>query len=529
MEIKIRDSKLELRKVENLSELPKIMSGDDLRYKTVYAIFPKNSSIFSAIPCTSVSFSDKVYNMSAEDENILKNYYKEYYVIMKNGSRDSKITYTEEERERLVSIFFGVVNEYRLDTAEILCHTIENKELLTTFYSDYGVMTETKNACISLLNSGKIPTTKGVSKQFPFQYIRSRYSIYELAQDLIQDKSYICTDNELLSGSYKKISRGMKKTSEFIGDSWNPMISLSFNKTRANLNINYICSVKVDIPENEVGIESGSRELKTLKSICLVKDGKVCNTSFGIRIKSKSLERKLRSTGILKTSLACPGDFLINIESLPVISKSKTSNIRSFDLAREEIYYRISDIAIEYLKRRQYKESKGLKVLPEKLEEEKKTPQELYLESLGIYGDYFYPDKKVGKVSKVYDTTELIANINIIPTKETCTKNITKILNGATKSNTFVNDFINSVIIPEINKGVPYSELIRKWEIRKNKSKNLIRDFKFRLITGKSLKVCVHSCPRKSILDTREVIRISELMQYEIPVTWSLKESHVIV
>lgn len=524
--MKIKNSKLELQKVENLSELSKVMSGKNLRYKTIYAILPTHAP-FLSIPCVSVSFADGIYKLNPKYESVFKSY-REYYVITKDGTKESKISYTEEERERLVSIFSGLVSECRFDTAEILCHTIGNKELLTTFYSDYGKMEETKKLCIKLLEEAKIPVTKNISSQFPIQYQRPKYSIYDLAQDLIKDKASICTDNSLIGSSYKKISRGLEKTSEFVEGAWNPIVGQSFNKTRANLNLNYLGLVKVEVPENEVGVEPGQKELKTLKSICLVKDGKVCNTSFGIRINSKVLERKLRSVGIIKESLVYSGDYLIDIETLPVISKSKTSNIRSFDLALAEINYRLSDIALEYLRRRQYKESKGLETIPEKIETEK-TPQEAYLESLGIYGDYFYPDKKVGKVSKVYDTTELVASIKTIPAKDTCTKNITKLLNGSGKINVFVSDFINTVVIPDIDKGISYSELIKKWENKKNKSKYLIRDLKFRLITGKSMKVCVHGCHKKNILDTKEVIKVAEFMKYEIPVSWSLKDSHVIV
>ena len=525
--MKIKNSRLELQKVNDLSELSKIMSGKNLRYKTLYAIFPTHSP-FTSFPCMTISFIDGKYNLNSDDENLLKNNYLEYYVIAKTDIKDSKVTYTEEERERLVSVLSGLISEFKIDTAEIICHAIGNKELLNTFYSDYGKMEDTKKLCCKLVEDGKIPITKNISSKFPVQYQRPKYSIYELAQDLIKDKASICTDSELISGSYEKISRGLKKTSDFVEGSWNPITGQSFNKTRANLNLNYMCSVKVEIPENEVGVKSGPKELKTLKSICLVKDGKVCNSSFGIRIHSKVLERKLKSIGIIKESLVYSGDYLINIETLPVISKSKSSNIRSFDLALAEINYRLSDIALEYLRRRQYKESKGLKVLPEKIESEK-TPQEEYLESLGIYGDYFYPDKKVGRVSKVYDTVELIANIKTIPTKDTCTKNITRMLNGFGKTNVFVTDFINTVVIPDIDKGIPYSELIQKWEDKKNKNKYLIRDLKFRLITGKSMKVCVHGSHKKSILETKEIIKVAEFMKYEIPISWNLKDSHVIV
>lgn len=523
--MKVNNSRLELQKVEDLSNLSKIISGKELRYKTVYAIFPTVKA-FSSIPCVSAPISNG-NTILPEYEALFKNY-REFYVITKNGTKESKVSYTEEDREKLVSVFAGLINEYRLDSAEIICHAIGNRELLTKFYSDYGTMIDTIDLCNKLIEDGKITVVKNISDQFPMQYQRPRYSIYELAQDLIKDKAYICTDPDLISKKYEKISRGVEKTSKFIGNSWNPIVGQSFNKTRANLNLNYICAVEVEIPKNEVGIEPGPKELKTMKSICLVKDGKVCNTSFGIRIKSKSLERKLRSTGIIKESLVYSGDYLIDIENLPVISKSKTTNIRSFDLALAEVNYRLADMAIDYLKRRQYKESKGLKTLPEKIEEEK-DPKELYLESLGIYGDYFYPDKKVGRVTKVYDTVELIANIKTLPTRDTCTKNITRLLNGYGKSNKFVTDFINSVVIPDIDKGIPYPKLIERWEMRKDKNKYIIRDLKFRLITGKSLRVCVHGCRKKSILETKEVIKVAEFMKYEIPVSWALKDTHVIV
>lgn len=524
--MKVKNSRLELQKVEDLSELSKIMSGKNLRYKTIYAVLP-TKSIFKAVPCYSVSFTDGTYTLNPNDEAVLKNY-SEYYVILKTGTKETKISYTEDEKKVLVSVFSGVADEFRLDTAEILCHAIGNKELLTTFYSDYGKMNDTRKLCSELLEKSKILESKGVSDKFPFQYQRPRYSIYELVQDLIKEKASICTDPELIRGSYKKISRGLEKTSEFVGDAWNPIVGQSFNKTRANLSITYLCSVKVDIPENEFGVKARQKELKTLKSICVVKDGKVCNTSFGVRITSKTLERKLKSAGIVSSNLVYSGDFALDIEKLPVISKSKLSAVRTFDLATAESWYRLSDIALEYLRRRQYKETKGLKEVPDKIEEEK-TPQEQFLESLGIYGDYFYPDKKASsKISNVYYTTELISNIKTIPTRETCTKNITKLLNSL-KCNKFVSDFLEAFVIPDIDRGVPYNELIKIWEDRKNRNKLIIRDLKFRLIAGKSLKVCVHGGPQKSILDTKQIIKIPELKGYEIPVSWALKDTHVIV
>ena len=55
--MKIKNSRLELQRVDNLSDVPSVMKREDLRYKTIYAIFPK--SIFKNYPCVSISFKDK--------------------------------------------------------------------------------------------------------------------------------------------------------------------------------------------------------------------------------------------------------------------------------------------------------------------------------------------------------------------------------------------------------------------------------------------------------------------------------------
>jgi hypothetical protein len=126
--------------------------------------------------------------------------------------------------------------------------------------------------------------------------------------------------------------------------------------------------VKVEVPSNSHGIDPGERELKTLRSICLVKDGKVCNTSFGVRIEDGNLRRKLKAAGIVKSELLYASDYLLDISNLPVISKSKVSCIRSFDLGAAETWYMLSNIALEYIRRREYKEKNKLTTLPDKID-----------------------------------------------------------------------------------------------------------------------------------------------------------------
>ena len=524
MKIKIKNSRLELERVNSLLDLPGVVGRKDLRYKTLYAINPSSVALVGRVPCMSCSFRDLIADPSSKS---IMEMFGEYYIITTSGIKDSKIVYTQSEKKILVSVFSGLSDEHRLDTAEIFCHAIGNRELLDMFYSDYGKMDDTRLLCQKLCEAPSIPSIADTSKLYPHQYQRPRYSIYELLQDLIQAKAYICTDPDL-TGKYEKISRNLKKTSETVGDNWNPVVGQSFNKTRANLNLNYMALVKVEVPANSHGVDPGERELKTLRSICLVKDGKVCNTSFGVRIEDRDLRKKLKAAGIVKSELVYAGDFLLDISNLPVVSKSKVSCIRSFDLGTAETWYRLSDIALEYLKRREYKEKKKLDKIPEKIDftDNSMSEAELYLASLGIYGEYFYPDKKVGAVKKVYDATELVGNLKSLPTKETCTKNITKLLNGSPKVNPFVADFLGTYVIPEVDKGIPYKTLIETWERKKNYYWSIIRDLKFRLISGKSLNVCVHGSRRKSILNTTQIIKVGT---HKISVTWGLKEKHVIV
>lgn len=526
----IKNSRLELEKLDSLDSIPEVMKRKDLRYKIIYAVLPKSKHMLDYTLCVSKSFKG-VYKLETAEKNILEQW-KEYYVITTSGERLSKVNYTDEEKKILISILSGLLREFKLDTAELLCHAIGNKELLDAFYSSYGSMSDIGELCKKLYLQSTISSIPDTSKLFPHQYQRSRYSIYDLAKDLVKDKAMICTSPDL-TGKYKKISRSVKKTSEVVEDSWNQILGRTFNMTRANLNLNYLGNVTVEIPDNEFGVKPGPMELKTIKSICLVIDGKACNTSFGIKINSKKLGKKLKASGIIKEDLVCPGEYLINIANLPVLSKSKLPNIRLFDLGMAETWYKLSDIAIEYLKRREYKEKNKLSELPEKLEiTEESDPKTKFLIELGIYNGMFYPTKKVDKISKVYNTVELVSKINGIPTKETCIRNITRILNGYGKSNKLVQDFLDSYVISKIGPNPDYENSIKYWESLREDCKNKIRDLKFKLILGKSLKVDVSGCRRKTGIITAEsqIIRLHKIPHNpEIKVKWILKEKHVIV
>ena len=61
MKIKIKNSRLELERVNSLLDLPGIIGRKDLRYKTIYAINP-GSKALGRVPCMSCSFRELVAN-----------------------------------------------------------------------------------------------------------------------------------------------------------------------------------------------------------------------------------------------------------------------------------------------------------------------------------------------------------------------------------------------------------------------------------------------------------------------------------
>ena len=93
--MKIKNSKLELEKVNSLLDLPNIIKRKDLRYRSIFAISP--SSRFK-IPCCSCSFKgllEDPYSKAIMDT------FGEYYIITTSGVKNPKINYTLSEKRIL--------------------------------------------------------------------------------------------------------------------------------------------------------------------------------------------------------------------------------------------------------------------------------------------------------------------------------------------------------------------------------------------------------------------------------------------
>lgn len=524
--MKIRETRLELERVEDLNQVPKIMGDKSLRYKTLYAINPGPDCVYRT-PCGSMQFKAP-YKIFPTNLSCLKTY-GDYYVLKRTRNLNPHQEYTQSELRVMISVFCGLLSERKFQVAEELCHAIKNLDILNTFYSDYGTCKKTEMLCKKLIESrDDIQTVTDTTNLYPKQFQRRRYSIYKLANDLQEAHALICTDPDL-TGKFTKISRGLKSKATPLLDTWNPIIGCNLNSTRANLNLLYIGRVSLDIPENTVGVKAGPIELKTLRSICLVKDGRVCNDSFGIKIDSGKIRKRLKAAGVLKEDLLFPDDFAARISTLPVVSKSDFKTIRIFDLAQAEVWYRLSDLAMEYIWRREYKERNKIDVLPVKISEEPiGGEREKFLTSLGIFGDYYSPRKTVDLLEREYIAPELVCNVKNLPVKGTYVSNITKLLNSTGKYNPVVSDFLQTYVIPEIKNG-NYKELLAKWEKRKEECRQSIRDLKFRLISGKSLDVVVHGGKRYSILTITETIKIPGLEKYPFVCRWNINDKKILV
>lgn len=188
------------------------------------------------------------------------------------------------------------------------------------------------------------------------------------------------------------------------------------NKRRANLGICFDTNVVVNIPENTVGIEPGEKTYKTRQSICLVKDGLLNQSLIGVMISNK-LAGKFKRLGIIKSELVFSGEYLIDISSLPVVTKCAIRDISSYYLSRLEVKYKLAAIANEYIQ----------EYYPEKVTLDPKIE---FLKSLGIVGDYYFPKKETDKEAtrKSEMIMELVSFISGIPGEKQkdnlCIKNI---------------------------------------------------------------------------------------------------------
>ena len=375
-----------------------------------------------------------------------------------------------------------------LDTAEVLVRAIDYGNVTRKFYESYGtdLIREFYRLIDSIIDGIEKGTGKS-DKKFAKQYISPKYNVLQFLHDIIEAGDVmIYTDPDLI-GQYKRISRKLKFSGTIVPDKWCKVIGIVGNRTRANLSLSYETKISVSVPENTFGVEAGTRELKTKRSFCFVKDGVVWQKWLGIKTSNKALVRKMLNSGIVKSGIVYSDEFLVNLEMLPAINKNDIRFISSFRMARREVNVELCKIAGAWARRREYMEKKSLTTCP-KLPQPVIGDAEKFLHSLGIFGDTYVPPKtEVDSMRRSYETYEVVGHVVGISDPAITAS---RFINKSGKVAGAVENYLKILEQEHVSSGRTWDEEINYWEKQTQNSIIALRDLKYRFILGKSMKFC---------------------------------------
>lgn len=328
------------------------------------------------------------------------------YVIIKNKNLSGAIEYKPEEKAVLLKVISAVPINF-LGMMEELVHATGHEGVIDYFYQAIGGEI---NGFRKYCKDEARMDYDAVKKNYPKVYKKGhRYSIYQLCKDLIADHAKVMLDG---AEKYKRITKSKTKKPENIKkaeDQWLDICNIVGNRERANLSIQIKTKVRIDIPENEVGIEPRSLELDTIKNLALVKDGLHNMKLLAVSVSPK-LAHKLRAVGCIKKRMFFKNWLILDLDTLPVISKKELTGISVEKIAELEAKLQSATFAANYLT------IKGGGKKPVKKDPKKLSKQEQFLRSLGIYdGVYFPVNEKVVAEGNDYEAISVDANIHGIP------------------------------------------------------------------------------------------------------------------
>ena len=478
MMIKINNSKLSIVEL-NFTKGDTRVTGIDkkkLRYQSILLTSPKSHQ-FTVLPAT----SDTVDLPSS----VQRARYSEAWAIEVGTTKATKEKYDGFDKDVMLK-WMKVLYPSHLDTAELLCHACGYGNVTKAFYESYGTdMIRDFYRLIDSITSGMSAGSKKSDKKFPCQYTAPRYSIYRLLKDMVEAGDVkIYTDPDLI-GKYRRITRGVKTAGTLVPDKWCEVIGVVGNRTRANLSLSYVSTISVPIPANSFGI-TGPKDLECVRSYCIIKDGITWSTKLGIKTKNKSLVRKLHGSGIIEMGLVYDDEYLLDLEKLPVISTNDIRNITSWTLAKAEVAVEYARIGSLWATRKALMERKKLSVCPKKMDLDAISPEEAFLHSLGIYGDKYIPKTTSMDVTKAYESFEVVGKIPQLPKDPTV--QVINAINGSATTNPIVKAIVEGIEKNHNLSGRTYQEEIDYWEEERMSRVKRLRDLKFRLILGKTLK-----------------------------------------
>ena len=403
------------------------------------------------------------------------------YAIEKTAQKNPVQDYSRDDYNMILSMICGMPNQF-LDTMEELCVATKDKNVIKFFYKAYSRdgMAAFKDFLMKLKADPDYKVGEELEVSSRVYKFGKRYSIYQLAKDLVNDHAKICIDQDLV-GKYKRITASKTEKPEEIQynmDLWQDVEGLIGNKSRANLSLQYTCLVDVEIPENKYGIKPGTmRNLKCIRTFNLVRDG-VRNMPYIAVAVSKDLMRKLKGTKAVGMNLIYKNHILLDLSKLPVISRHDIKKYSVNNLAETEVQKYIADIAVDYYSRlanKQYKEPKKVKRI---------TPAEKFLQSLGIYEDTYYPEREKNvKEGYDYQAVELQSHVGGDLPVDNFNTICTYIAGGQAKNKKQKSIFFILDNIKGQGKDLAY------WSDQQKELQKKLRDIKFHLILSKNVLV----------------------------------------
>lgn len=434
--------------------------------------------------------------------------YEKAYVIVRTDKTITKAVKYDEDDIRVIKCLIHYFSGIKPEITEKLCKVI-GYNILSDYHKVYGLkgLSEFKDALFK-----KSPIKIG-QPEF-LCYGRPRYNILRLISDLVKAGDVqLFTDPELI-GKYKRISRKVDSGSVVLEDTWAKFTGISGNRTRANISLTTLSKVKAVVPENEVGVEPGERILTSIRSFTIIVDGKLNMEEIGIKTSNTQLIGKLKRLGVLEPMLF-EDEYVISLYKLPVFSTPQP--VSSVSLGYAEYFVRESEIREKYISLLIHRQEKKLKELPRKLElPEEKTDSTLFLESLGIYGDLYYPKKtKTLTSEKSYTTTEVIGKVKGIP--ENLYPNIRDFINSGKCKNAVISQALKDLAVYRDTDDLEVLKNVKS-KIEKEKKEDIetLRNLKFRVISGKTLTLLRHKQLENAIVDLGPV-----------KVSWNVKEVKV--
>ena len=231
-----------------------------------------------------------------------------YYALEKTKDVIERSEYNEEEIKILL-LFLGIsINSLQIPRhSEFLIRALNDDTLTSAFYDEVDYEKLKSRITYLLEHIGEYKWA-GLSEMHVEQYNRRRYSIYQLINDLVRDKSDICIDPEIIE--YKKISKGIVHDEKAKEDMWGTITKKQGNLERANLGVLYKRP------------STGS-----LMSRCMVRDGAVWTKSLIVRVNSPSLIKKFYGAKIVSDTLISKNELILDLTKLPVIGKQYLSGI----------------------------------------------------------------------------------------------------------------------------------------------------------------------------------------------------------